>query len=168
MWAMALLSGSVLVQAECDFGNENTRVMASTPTSDFIEIGASSLRHDPTRLIWQRCPLGQNWDGVGCTGSAQLYDWQSALQTAESHQQDGASDWRLPNRNELASIVESRCFQPAINATVFPDTGPLVYWTSSQLVAQPGQAWTVQFDHGAVQSANRTAAHAVRLVRENQ
>lgn len=163
-WLLLLLIGTQ-AEAECQFGNANPRVAESTPDSDFIIIAENSIRHDPTRLIWQRCPLGQGWDGLACVGSPQLLDWQSALQAAASHQQDGFTDWRLPNRNELATIVENRCFQPAINAAVFPDTQPVGHWTGSPQADQPGQAWLVEFAHGAVLADSITATHAVRLVR---
>ena len=42
----------------------------------------------------------------------------------------GRNDWRVPNRNELASIVESRCHSPAINGEVFPATPLEWFWTS--------------------------------------
>ena len=75
-----------------------------------------------TGLIWMRCSLGQMWDGAACSGTANTYTWQAALQAAfeinsgaSNDDGDGLAgfanetDWRLPNRNELESIVERRC-----------------------------------------------------------
>ncbi len=152
--------------AQCRPGNENPDIVASTPESDFEDGMDGTVLHVPTGLIWQRCALGQTWTGSTCTGSAQQYSWEAALQTADV--QNGQSDWRVPNRNELSALVEDRCFGPALNELVFPEAPGGETWTSSTVTGQPGQAWSVDFDGGAVQAASISDAKTVRLVREPQ
>ncbi len=70
-----------------------------------------------TGLTWMRCSLGQS--GSDCSeGVAKRYTWSAALNEVANNY----SGWRLPNIKELNSIVELKCFDPAINTTIFPNT----------------------------------------------
>lgn len=151
--------------AQCAAGNENAFVPASTPSVDFIETGDGTLLHGPTRRVWQRCALGQSWDGAACTGTATPMSWAAALAAAETHVQDGHDDWRVPNRNELASIIEDRCFAPALNAAAFPAAPADSYWTASPVTEAFEQAWRVDFVDGVIEAAPTAGLHVVRLVR---
>jgi len=146
-------------------GNENTAIAATTPSADFSDNGDGTVTHHTTGLIWQRCSLGQSWDGVNCTGEATVFSWPEALAAAVQHSLAGFSDWRLPNKNELASIVEYRCYQPAINNQQFPNTPSAWYWSSSPGANESGNAWDVSFDGGSVYSRNKYDSSHVRLVR---
>src|SRR5690606_14572885 len=81
-------------------------ITASTPDQDFTLHNDGTATHNSTGLMWMRCSLGQTWDGSTCTGAASSFAWQNALVAAQSHSFAGHSDWRLPNKNELASLVE--------------------------------------------------------------
>jgi hypothetical protein len=89
----------------------------------------------------------------------------------------GYNDWRLPNKNELESLVERRCHDPAINAAYFPNVFPdgsvflQQFWSSSPYTGFPfdDHACTVDFGYGQVRAREkRFAAGAVRLVRAGQ
>lgn len=151
--------------AQCAGGSENPNIESATPSADFRPLADGFVSHRPTQLVWQRCALGQSWTGSSCSGSALLLDWAAALQAADDHEQAGQTDWRLPNRNELASIIEPRCHSPAINGEAFPATPLDWFWTGSPISAQPDQAWVVLFSDGEVQSAATAGQYAVRLVR---
>lgn len=153
------------VKAQCATGNENSWVVATTPASAFEARADGTLLHSPTRRLWQRCALGQSWDGTSCSGAPDLLSWSAALAAADVHQQAGFDDWRLPNRNELASIIEVRCFAPAINAVAFPATPVNSYWTGSPVIDAIDQAWFVDFLDGRVDPAATSTQYAVRLVR---
>ncbi len=160
---LAVLHGTA--QAGCTAGNENPGITPTAPAIQFDERDDGTLVHNPSRLQWQRCVLGQVWDGQSCTGTPQTLSWSAALQAAEVHVQDGWSDWRLPNRNELASLVESRCFLPALDAGVFPNGPAGAYWTSSPQFDALDAAWTVNFDNGRLAPADGATLLSVRLVR---
>ncbi|MBL0440694.1 DUF1566 domain-containing protein [Aeromonas veronii] len=156
----------------CAAGKENTAIAATTPSADFSDNGDGTVTHHTTGLIWQRCSLGQSWDGTDCTGEARTYSWERALAAAEQNTLAGFSDWRLPNKNELASIVEYRCYQPAINNQQFPNTPSAWYWSSSPNARNSNDAWDVDFSNGSV---NGYVAYGykydngyVRLVRAGQ
>ena len=156
---------SAPVMADCLDKNANTNMLPSTPTSRFT-LQSDIVVQRPTRLSWMRCAIGQTWDGDSCTGSPDLLNWQDALARAAIEELGGHSDWRLPDRNELQSIVETRCWSPAINVTVFPATPTQPFWSSTARVSPtPGQVWQVDFDNGAVAPADHDLTAAVRLVR---
>lgn len=157
------LHGSL--QAECAQGNENLWITPTAPAIQFDDRGDGTVVHNPSRLVWQRCALGQSWNGQSCDGIPLSLNWSQALEAADVHVQDGWSDWRLPNRNELASIVESRCFLPALDSSVFPDAFGGGYWTSSPVSDALAESWIVDFDDGLIEPVAAAELLTVRLVR---
>lgn len=147
-------------------------ILATTPTADFTIHRDGTVTQKNTGLMWMRCSLGQKWDGKTCTGVPSDYTWKEALQAAKRFKFAGYDDWRLPNKNELESIVESSCYSPAINETIFPATPPVFYWSSSPYAGFSGGAWSVDFGFGAVNSSNKAndkeGVIPVRLVRGGQ
>lgn len=99
----------------------NEYLVPTTPSSDFelVEAEANLVKHLPTNLVWQRCFLGQHWnpDLEICEGKAVLYTPQDALEIAE----ELGGGWRLPNINELRTVVERCRSYPALNTNVFAD-----------------------------------------------
>jgi len=147
-----------------------TTILASTPSSDFIDNGNGTLTHTKTGLMWKRCSEGQTWNGTTCTGAAATYTWSAALGQAVTLNNAGGfagfSDWRAPNLKELASIVEAQCYYPAINLTMFPATVNLgVYWSATPSVATGTKAWAEDFSQGGPGVYLKSSAHELRLVR---
>jgi hypothetical protein len=151
--------------AQCAGGNLNSSVEASAPLSEFADSDDGTLRHRRTGLIWQRCALGQTWDGSDCLGSPTTMDWSSALIAATNHVQAGEDDWRLPNRNELASILENRCFNPALDAEAFPSASAIGFWSSTPVSGGDEIVWVVDLVEGAVLARSTEMLQGVRLVR---
>lgn len=120
-----------------------------------------------TGLMWKQCAEGLS--GAGCTtGSVEAFAWQQALQRGPDAVFAGFSDWRLPNKNELAPLVEQRCYDPAIDLSWFPNTLSTSFWSSSPYVTHPLNAWFVYFNSGHVSFAYKGYALPVRLVRGGQ
>jgi len=80
----------------------------------------------------------------------------------------GATDWRLPNLNELQSIANLGKTYPAIDTAYFPQTQSSFYWSSSPIASYSGDAWGVSFDNGYDSSGYRYFNYHVRLVRSGQ
>jgi len=166
--ACLLASGQIQASSLCA-GSENTAITATTPSADFTDNGDGTVTHHTTGLIWQRCSLGQSWDGVNCTGEATNFTWKQALAAGAQNTLAGFSDWRLPNKNELTSIVEYRCSDPAINNQAFPNTPSNGYWSSSPYASYSDNAWSVDFGNGTVGNyGNENDYRHVRLVRAGQ
>jgi len=154
-----------LLQAQCADGNLNASVLPSAPLSEFAETDDGTLRHRRTGLVWQRCALGQTWDGSDCLGSPSTMDWTAALTAAADHDQAEQDDWRLPNRNELASILENRCFTPALDEEAFPSAPVLGFWSSTPVSGGDEVVWVVDLAEGAVVARSTDMLQGVRLVR---
>ncbi|TAN65107.1 MAG: DUF1566 domain-containing protein [Methylobacter sp.] len=137
--------------------------LANAPDSRYNMNADGTVTDNKTGLSWMRCALGQSWDGAACTGSPQIYSWQKALQVAENTDFANQSDWRLPNKNELQSLVEYGCHHPSINLTAFPNATSHWFLSSSPYAHYSGSAWIIHFDVGT--DANGSNKYAVRLVR---
>jgi hypothetical protein len=142
-------------------------IPASAPDSRFTANGDGTVTDRATGLIWKQCAEGLS--GADClTGSATTFAWQAALQHAEAAVFAGSSLWRLPNKKELASLVEQRCYAPAINSRFFPNTPSSWFWSSSPYAYYAYGAWGVDFDSGLVSYDGKSNANDVRLVRGGQ
>lgn len=74
------------------------------------------------------------------------YTWKSALKYCENSTYAGYTDWRLPNKNELASLVNYEEYNPASD---FPDMPNYYFWSSSNYGTST-YAWLVNFFEGEV------------------
>ena len=162
---LALL-GAPSVQANCTLPSGNVERM---PDGNFTDHGNGTVTHTPTSLMWKKCVQGRS--GTDCTtGSSTTFTWQNALKAAVADTTGTYTDWRLPSRNELLSIVETGCSSPAINTTLFPLTpGSGTFWTSTPTqVDSPDDAWGVVFNNGSLARRSKSASYYVRLVRAGQ
>uniref|UniRef100_A0A7C4VR67 DUF1566 domain-containing protein n=1 Tax=Desulfatirhabdium butyrativorans TaxID=340467 RepID=A0A7C4VR67_9BACT len=85
----------------------------------------------------------------------------------------GYSDWRIPSREELRTIVDYSRFGPAINTAFFPNTqaspSTSYYWSSTTHANNPGSAWIVYFyDGGDGNFLKSSYYYYVRAVRGGQ
>ncbi|MBA5248112.1 MAG: DUF1566 domain-containing protein [Gammaproteobacteria bacterium] len=81
----------------------------------------------------------------------------------------GANDWRMPDRNELRSIVNYGRLRPSIDTGYFPNTPADDFWSSSPHSSYSPFAWTVLFNSGGYVSYDaRNLSNRLRLVRSGQ
>jgi hypothetical protein len=82
----------------------------------------------------------------------------------------GYSDWRLPAKKELISIVDYAIPYPGptINLTYFPNTISSGYWSSTTSAGYPVDAWNVYFSGGGVGGNYKYSYVYVRCVRGGQ
>jgi uncharacterized repeat protein (TIGR02543 family) len=169
---LAMLTNAFEADATCTAGIPNSSVTESTPTSAFTDNGDGTVTHSLTGLIWKQCAEGLS--GASCEiGSATPFSWANALLKAKNTNFSGHTDWRLPNKKELESIVEYCGQGPAINTALFPASQfPTVYlayfWSGSSFVSDPSNAWNVNFNYGITDYSYKTSNYYVRLVRGGQ
>jgi Protein of unknown function (DUF1566) len=141
----------------------------STPTSRFTFDEAGLVTDKETGITWMRCALGQQWDGATCSGKANTYDWQNAMNEVKkinASKYGGHSDWRLPYIPELASIVERQCFNPRVNLTVFPATPSITFWSGMERMGYADMAYALDFGKGNASPKNKSIKGAVRLMHD--
>jgi len=120
-------------------------------------------RDNVTGLIWEV----KTSDG-GVRDQDNTYNFDEAPTLATTVNQTGlcgATDWRVPNRQELLSLVNQARVQPAISVDYFPNTPGTRFWSSSPYVGSSYGAWVVNFNVGSVGYNGRDYTSAVRLVR---
>ncbi|SLM28552.1 exported hypothetical protein [Desulfamplus magnetovallimortis] len=119
----------------------------------FEDNGDGTVTDLNTGLMWQ-----QRDDGTEKT-------WQAACDYCDSLGLAGYTDWRIPDRRELFSIVDLGRYNPAIDTDYFFDTKGDVYWSGSTYAVYTDYAWGVNFTSGSVSYFSKTYDDYVRCVR---
>ena len=132
----------------------------------FTHNGDGTVTDNLTGLIWLK--------NANCFGSR---TWTDALSDANGLASgscgltDGSSagDWRLPNVNELSSLVDRAQTGPALPAG-HPFTGVQSndYWSSTTYAPSASYAWYVSLHYGYVNLDVKTDTHYVWPVRGGQ
>ncbi len=117
-----------------------------------MDLGNGIVRDNATGLEWQQAE-GGNWT------------WGSALSYCEGLSLGGYSDWRLPNMNELESIVDNTRVNPAINTAYFPNVYSASYWSSTPYLWDGPPEFCFLFSSGESSTCNKTLSYCVRCVR---
>lgn len=150
-----------------------------------------------TGLMWMACSIGQKWENGRCVGEADQYFWSEAVNLAKDTNYANYSDWRLPTRTELHSIVDcskgrvgfkigqdgkmlrkqgvlqnGKCLagssSPTIDRSLFPATPASVFWSYNHSAKNDYSAWAVFFNSGYQYDYNTSNEGYVRLVRTNR
>ncbi|MDH5655359.1 MAG: DUF1566 domain-containing protein [Spirochaetia bacterium] len=122
----------------------------------FIANADNTVTDRATGLVWQKCSRGQKTDNL-CSGMASLATWKTAITYCKNLTLAGKT-WRLPNVNELKSIVDrSKTNSTTINLTYFPATAAGYYWSASAYIQDSKYAWTVFFFPDIVNFNNKTS-----------
>ncbi len=99
---------------------EQDKINAPIPgTAYLISTDGSEVTDKKTGLIWRRCAEGMVYSGGTCSGTAQEFDYEQALQHAQSEASRSGKAWRIPERDELVGLVDKK-HNPTINPKAFP------------------------------------------------
>jgi hypothetical protein len=128
---------------------------AGQPNAQTYEATAEVVIDDVSGLIWQRAPA---------PGS---YTWDAAVAYCASLSLAGCDHWRLPERIELASIVDHVPDMPKLDPSTFPGAlTDLLWWSATPSAASPnGDAWIVNFFNGNCFTQSKPTTGYVRCVR---
>jgi len=155
---------------------------AAWPTPRFVDNGDGTVTDSLTGLMWVKeanCigDIHPAFDVDGTAGDGYV-SWQIGLDfvadlnaaTYDCGVTGGYTDWRLPNRKELWSLVDLGQTNPALPVG-HPFSGVVSsgYWSSSSNEAGPDYAWWVSFHDGNVLWGDKvTNTSPVWLVRAGQ
>jgi hypothetical protein len=158
------------------------------PIPRFTDRGNGTIKDNLTGLIWLK---QANCAGIGRTWQQALDDVASLNATGRmngnicgdtSRKGTHQRDWRLPNIEELLSLVHYGFWQPALSnaaGTAQAQCSPVVdcpfsnfftvvpgpYWSSTTRFIEPGSAWRVDFIEGNSQPPSKNQELGVLAVR---
>ncbi len=132
--------------------------------SRFTDNGDGTVTDHQTGLIWQKEGSGNDVHWFAAIA------WCHDLCSGYCGFSDGSKcgDWRLPNINELKSIVDYSTSNPSINTEYFPNTFSSHYWSSTTYASSPYDAWGVYFGYGGDSWGYKSSYRYVRAVRGGQ
>jgi len=136
-YVRCLRSGNII-------GGNNGRFVEKEPVKD-------------VKVVWD-VTTGLMWQYTFEPGQT----WQNALSTCSTTSYAGFDDWRLPNRNELLSLVNTSSYAPA---TDFPNMPVERFWSSCTQPEDTAQAWDVNYNDGYLFYSGKTDLKNVRCVR---
>ena len=180
-------------QTQCDQGNETMGACPGSPVGQdgallkgaarqYVDNGDGTITDNKTGLMWEKLSDDASFENyLNCSNPTSftwiVYDNYFAFLNSFGGGFAGHTDWRLPNVNELQSIVNYGTFGPAV-APVFNTgcsancivttcscTNPVSYWSSTTDPSNPGAALSVDFNAGLVKSGNKGATACIRGVR---
>jgi hypothetical protein len=140
--------------AECVVDLHWARWPVPPATSGTFEAGGGVVTDAVTGLVWQRT-----------VASGQL-TWQAARGYCAGLAAGGATDWRLPTRVELMTLVMHDGRSPAIDGSAFPGTPAAAFWSDTPLhCLVSGRAWFLSFDAGYSGNSQGSELNYARCVR---
>lgn len=130
-------------------------VPPASPGAASYAVRADTVCDRITLLEWERFP------------KEELRTWSEAAAYCDSLLLGGVSDWRLPTRIELLTIVDYARKEPSIDPVAFPDTPSANFWTATPMSNQfqSPNAYRVTFDFGHAWPFTKTDPAHVRCVR---
>jgi len=163
----------------------------------YVDNGDGTITDTSTGLMWEKKSDDGSihdkdnlytWSGASY-GTTNVLDGTAATTFLAALNAGGGfaghTDWRLPNRKELESLVNLEIAHPApstfaafntgcgVNSSGFPGctvttcscTVPSGYWSSSTYAGYPQFAWGVDFSGGLVGAVGKDGVLYVRAVR---
>lgn len=152
-------------------------------TLDFVDNGDGTVTDLNTGLMWEKKADDgglHDWDLVypwSRSTEATVWEWLDSINSEGGTGFAGYSDWRLPNRRELDSLVDFERAQPAIRPVFHTNCGvgcsvttcactiDKDYWSSTTSKINTNLAWTVDFQRGKGDDKLKSGRHRVRAVR---
>jgi hypothetical protein len=133
----------------------------------YTDNGNGTITDNATGLVWEKLTNDVTIHNVNNS-----YTWDLAFQKITDlniMKFGGYEDWRLPNLNELLTLVDYGRFgpatNPAFNNKINSFTRSSLYWSSTSFQYNRSNGWYVDFKEGKVKANGKTNFHYVRAVR---
>lgn len=136
------------------------------PSGDYqLQDADKSVLHVPTGLIWQKCAV---WSD-DCKIAPPPMNFSVDAPSQAKMEVNGHKDWRIPTADELLSLVDFKLLNHAINATMFPNSQGVYFFSSSLVDGNVNSPWLVHFWDGMLTGnpvpKNDFNNYSLRLVR---
>ena len=123
----------------------------------YTDNGNGTVTDNVTGLMWQQ--EDDNTTPI----------WDDAESYCNNLTLAGYTDWRLPSKMGLMSIVDYEDDDPTIDLTYFPGTDSSGYWSCYTSASNSSNAWAVDFRLGSVYYIDKSdVTNYVRCVRGGQ
>jgi len=152
-WCVSFVHGNDSIQSrQSSFYVRAVRGNVYIDPNKFHDNNDGTITDTLTGLMWQKDTIVDQ-------------SWKEALSTCHKLELAGYSDWRLPGKEVLRSIVDYTQYAASLNNQYFPQSASTAYWTSTSDQQQPSQAWCIHFQYGNDLSRSKNQLYAVRAVR---
>jgi hypothetical protein len=142
----------------------------------FTDNGNGTVTDNATHLIWLQNAYCT--DSIAAVSNAPGTSWSNALTWSNTLASgvcglsDGstAGQWRLPNINELHSLIDYSRTWPALpSGHPFAHVDqPAVFWASTTLTLSPGNAWVMEPGYGTIWDNPKSFGRVAWAVRGGQ
>jgi hypothetical protein len=138
----------------------------------FTKISATGEKLPNNATTWaciQDNVTGLFWEVKTAKNKNDLYSFSNTdkfVQEKNNEKLCGITTWRLPEIQELQSIVDySVPFpNPTIDLAFFPNSTNQIYWSATPYAKNPNDFWGIYFDDGRVYEQDKKTQAAIRLV----
>lgn len=115
----------------------------------YADNGNGTVTDKNTGLMWQKGENPSTYNWYQASGTYDVTYNSTSQDVCGSLVLGYYSDWRLPSKKELITIVDYSWLypKPNINTIYFPNAYADIYWTSTPRVGAD-DAWIVYFDGG--------------------
>jgi hypothetical protein len=123
----------------------------------WINNGDGTVTDAVTGLMWQQSTTEKSWS--------------EALTFCKQLNLASYSDWRLPDKNELLSIIDFSKYDPSFDTNIFdePDSQwDMYFWSSTTLTYDLYYAFSFEFLYGSESESYKSNQYNVRAVRGGQ
>ena len=154
VWAMPKLPDTGQITSYTATFGEDSDYSINPPS--YTDNGNGTVTDNVTGLMWQQ------------EDDETTRIWDDAVSYCNNLTLAGYTDWWLPSKKELMSIVDYEIFSPSIDITYFPGTNASNYWSSTSSAGNSSYAWYVYFYDGYVDSRVKSYSYYARCVRGGQ
>lgn len=177
--SLALLCLFVLSLTSYAFYTNTNKYFVDSRKDDGLGMGSLGLERDSTDFIEDGCGTGTMLDTL--TGLCWLKDmntfgnnrnWATALTDCSGLDYAGNSDWVLPSKNELGTLIDQIGGTGSTCATLATFNfincqSAMAYWSKNEYIPATSNAWLVNFNDGSGEFLNKVNIRSVVCVRRD-